>query len=123
MFHSKFYKQSDGCTISGPLPVTFSNIYLIKLEIGKLRPTKPLFYKHFVDDVINSSKKNAPNSLLPSLIYYNPNINFTVEVNLSKFFYSNVKTVNGKVETSGYRKPHKMPVHWTKFPNVIKGMQ
>ena len=44
MFNSKFYKQSDGCIMGAPLSVTFSNIYLTKLEIDKVRPTKPLFY-------------------------------------------------------------------------------
>ena len=68
MFNSKFYKQSDGCTMGGPLSVTFSNIYLTKLEIDKVRPTKPLFYKRFVDDVIYRRKKNTPDSLLTTVI-------------------------------------------------------
>ena len=93
-FNSKFYKQSDGCTMGGPLSVTFSNIYLTKLEIDKVRPTKPLFYKRFVDDVINRRKKNTPDSLLTSLNCYHPNINFTGEVNSSKFVDSNTKIVN-----------------------------
>ena len=113
MFHSKFYKQSDGCTMGGPLSLTFSNIYLTKLETDKVRPTKPLFYKRFVDNVINRRKKNTPDSLVTSLNCYHPNINFTVEVNPSTFLDSNVKFVNGKVVTSVYRKPNKMPVHWT----------
>ena len=121
MFNSKFYKQSDGCTMGGPLSVTFSNIYLTKLEIDKVRPTKPLFYKRFVDDVINRRKKNTPDSLLTSLNCYHANINFTVKVNSSKFLDSNIKIVNGKVETSVYWKPNKMPVHWTsKVPKCYK---
>ena len=120
-FNSKFYKQSDGCTMGGPLSVTFSNIYLTKLEIDKVRPTKPLFYKRFVDDVINRRKKNTPDSLLTSLNCYHANINFTVKVNSSKFLDSNIKIVNGKVETSVYWKPNKMPVHWTsKVPKCYK---
>ena len=55
-------------------------------------------YKHFVDDIINRRKKIASDSLLTSLISYHPNINFTVEVNPSKFLDSNIKIVNGKVE-------------------------
>ena len=111
IFNSKFYKQSDGCTMGGPL--SFSNIYLTKLEIDKVRPTKPLLYKRFVDDVIKRRKKNTPDSLLTSLSCYHPNINFTVGVNPSKLLDSNMKIVNGKVETSVYRKPNKMSVHWT----------
>ena len=122
MFNSKFYKQPDGCTMGSPLSVAFSNIYLIKLEIDKVRPTKPLFYKRFVDDVINSRKKNTPASLLTSLNCYHPNINFIVEVNPSKFLDdSNIKIVDGKGETSVSRKPNKMPVHWTsKVPKRYK---
>ena len=103
--------------MGGPLSVTFSNIYLTKLEIDKVRPTKPLFYKRFVDDIINRRKKNTPDSL----DCYHPNINFTVEVNPSKFLDSNIKIFNGKVKTSVYRKPNKMPVHWTsKVPKRYK---
>ena len=32
IFQSQLYKQNDGCTMGGPLSVTFSNIYLTKLE-------------------------------------------------------------------------------------------
>ena len=111
MFNSKFYKQSGGCTMGGPwVSVTFSNIYLTKLERRKGRTTKPLFYKCFVDDVINRRKKNAPDSPLTSLNCYHPNINFPFEVNPSKFLDSNIKSVNGKVETSVYREPNKIPV-------------
>ena len=73
----------------------------------------PLFYKHFVDDVINRRKKNTPHSLLTLLSSYHPNINFAVEVNLSKFLDTNIKIGNGKAETFVYRKPNLMPAHWT----------
>ena len=50
-----------------------------------------------------------------------PNINFTVEVNPSKFLESNIKTFDGKVEISVYRKPNKLPLHWTsKVPKRYK---
>ena len=121
MFNSKFYKQFDGCTMGGTLSVTFYNIYQTKLEVDQV---EPLFYKRFVDDVINRSKKNTPDSLLKSLNRYHQNINLIVEVNPSKFLDSNIKIVNGKVKTSVYRKRNKMPVHWTStFPNDIKETQ
>ena len=62
------YKQSDRCTIGGPMSVTFSDIYLKKLEIDKFRPTTLLFYKRFVDDVINMEKKAKPDSLITLLL-------------------------------------------------------
>ena len=69
MFNSKVYKQSVRSTISGSSSVTFSNnSCLTKLEIDKFRPTKPLYYKRLVDDVINRSKKNTPDLLLMLLV-------------------------------------------------------
>lgn len=56
MFNSKFYKQSVGCTIGDTYSVTFSNIYLAKLEISKVTPTKPLFNKSLVVDDIEKEK-------------------------------------------------------------------
>ena len=32
-FSSRFLKQLDGCTMGGPLYVTFSDIYIVKLKI------------------------------------------------------------------------------------------
>ena len=94
---------------------------MVKLEIDKVGPTKPLFYKHFVDDIVNRRKKNTPDSLLTSLNCYHANTNFTVKVNSSKFLDSNIKIDNGKVETSVYWKQNKMPVHWTsKVPKCYK---
>ena len=100
MFNSNFTKQLDGCTMGGPLSVTFSNYYQIKLEVDKCRPTRSLFYKRFLDNVIYRKKKNTPDSLLTSLNSIHPNINFTVEVKHSMFLDTNIKIVNGKVETS-----------------------
>ena len=80
-----------------------------------------MFYERFVNDVINSRKKNTPDSLITSLNCYPPNIKFTDEVNLSKFLDSNIKIVDGKVETSVYRNPNKIHVHWTsKVPKRYK---
>ena len=56
IFNSKFYEQSDRCTMGGPLSVTFDNIYLTKVEIDKVKRTKPFLYKRFVDDATNRRK-------------------------------------------------------------------
>ena len=50
-FNHKFYKQIDGCTMGGPLSVTFSDIFMIKMESDIVIPHKPLFYCRFVDDI------------------------------------------------------------------------
>ena len=43
-FSHKFYKQIDDWTMVGPLSVTFSAIYMIKMESEIVIPQKPLFY-------------------------------------------------------------------------------
>ena len=44
-FNSKFLKQVDGCSIEGPLSVTFSYIYAVKMENDVVIPCKPIFYQ------------------------------------------------------------------------------
>lgn len=102
--------------------VTFSNIYLKKLEIEKVKPTNPLFYKQSVDDVINKREKNNSDSLPLSTRNYLSNYlpNFAVELNPSKFLDINIKTFDGGIGTNVYRKQNKMPVHWKNF---TKGTQ
>ena len=63
IFQSQFYKQTDGCRTGGPLSVTFSNIYLTKLEKYQVKPLKLKFYCRFVDDVISRRLKNMHDSL------------------------------------------------------------
>ena len=41
IFQSQFNKQPDGWTMGGPLSVTFSNIYLTKLEKDPVKSLKP----------------------------------------------------------------------------------
>ena len=59
MFNSTFYKQVEGCSMGGTvifsitLSVIFYDIYMTNLERKIVEPTKPQFYKTFVDDIIN----------------------------------------------------------------------
>ena len=53
---SKFLKQVDGCIIGGPLSVTFSDIYMVKMENDVVIPSKPIFYCRFVDDIYSRQK-------------------------------------------------------------------
>ena len=112
VFQSTYYKQTDGCTMGGPLSVTFSNIYLTKLEMDKVKPTKPKFYKRFVDDVITRRRTDQPDLLFEEINSYHPNINFTVERNPSKFLDTNLTNINNKIVTSVHRKANKLPSHW-----------
>ncbi|XP_066914430.1 uncharacterized protein [Clytia hemisphaerica] len=50
LFNDKFYQQIDGCTMGGPLSVVFANIFMTKMEKDIVEPSKPEFYRRFVDD-------------------------------------------------------------------------
>ena len=38
-FNNRFLKQVDGCTMGGPLSVTFSDIYMVKMENDLVIPS------------------------------------------------------------------------------------
>ena len=79
MFNSKFYKQVDGCSMRGPLSVIFSDIYMTKTERKVVEPTKPQFYKRFVDDIINKRYKDQADNLFQALNSNHPKIKYTIE--------------------------------------------
>ena len=68
--NNNFFKQTDGWTMGGPLSVTFSDISMIKMENDIVIPTKPLFYRRYVDDICNRRKKNIDDSLFKALNSY-----------------------------------------------------
>ena len=79
MLNSHFYKQTDGCTMGGPLCVTFSNIYMTKTEKEVVKPINPRFYKRFVDGIVCKKKKDQPDLLFKNLNNHHPNIKYTIE--------------------------------------------
>ena len=121
MFQSKFYKQKDGCTMGGPLSVTFANIYLTKLENERVKPMAPSFYKRYVDDIISKRKLGEEDTLLESISNFHTKINFTVEENPTKFLDTTMDNNQGNITTKVYRKPNKSPAHWSsKTPKRYK---
>lgn len=44
-----------------------------------------MFYKRFMDDIINRRRKNQPDKLLQNLSNNHANVNYTVEVYPEKF--------------------------------------
>ena len=50
-FNNRFLKQVDGYTMGGPLSVTFSDIYMVKMKNDVVIPSKPIFYRRFVDGI------------------------------------------------------------------------
>ena len=74
MFTFDLYKQTDGCTMGGPLSV------MTKTEREVVSPSNPKFYKRFMDDIINRRNKNQPDDLIQNLNSNHPNMKYTVAV-------------------------------------------
>ena len=83
----------DGCTMGGPLSVTFSDVYMVKME-NDVIPSKPIFYGRFEDDIY-SRWKLRDNVLFDQLNSYHPNIKLTIEVNPSEFLDTKLTNING----------------------------
>ena len=112
-FNHQLLKQVEGCTMGGPLSVAFTEIHMVRMENDIVIPLKPIFYRRFVDDIINRRKKNVPDELFSKLNNYHRNIKLTIEISPTKFFDTQLLNLNGKIETKVYRKPTKSPVPWS----------
>ena len=55
-FNSRFLKQVDGCTMGGPLSVTFSDIHMVKMESDVVILSKAIIYCRFVDAIYSRQK-------------------------------------------------------------------
>ena len=120
-FNHKFYKQIDGCTMGGPLSVTFSDIFMIKMESDIVIPHKPLFYCRFVDDIYYRRKKFQRDELFEKLNNYHPKIKLTIEVSPKKFLDTSLDLNNGIYNFKVHRKTTKQPTHWSsKIPKRYK---
>ena len=116
-FNSRFLKQVDDCTMGGSISVTFSDIYMVKMENYVVIPSKPIFYRRFVDDIY-SRRKLGENVLFDQLNSYHPNIKLTIEVN---FLDTKLTNINGTYKFNVYRKNTKLPSLWTsKTPKPYK---
>ena len=76
-------------------------------------PLKPIFYRMFVDDIINRHKKNVPDELFFKLNNYHHNIKLTIERSPTKFLDTQLVNLNGKIEIKLYRKQTKSPFPWS----------
>ena len=112
-FNSKFCKQTDGCTMGGLLSVTFSDIYMTKMERDVARPFNPIFYRRYVDDIYNRQKVNTKDDPCEALNKYHKNIKLTVEKSPSKLLDTKLLINNGIYETQVYRKETKILTHWS----------
>ena len=69
-FNHQLLKQVEGCTIGGSLSVTLAEIHMIRMENDVAIPLKAIFYKRFVDDIINRRNMNVPDELFFRLNNY-----------------------------------------------------
>ena len=121
MFISSFYKQIDGCTMGGPHSVIFPDIYMTKTEREVVNPSKPKFYKRFMDDIINRRNKNEPDDLFQKLNSNHPNMKYTVKVEPEIFLDTKIVYSNDVITTEVKRNDRKLPVHWlSKVPKWYK---
>ena len=107
------FKQTDGCAMVEPLSVTFSDIFMIKMENDTIIPTKPIFYHRYADDIYNRRKKNIEDSLIKALNSYHKNRKLTIEINPLKFLDTHVHNKDRTYFTKIYRKEAKIPAHWS----------
>ena len=99
-FNIKYYKQTDGCTMGGPLSLVFPDIHMKKLEKDAILPTrKPNLHKRFLDDIFTRRKTNVPDQLLEVLNNYHPNIKLTYEINPEKFLDTKIFYNNSSITT------------------------
>ena len=94
---------------------------MTKTELEVVNPSKPKFYKRFVDDVINRRNKNQPDYLLQKLNSNNPNMKYIVEVKPEIFLDTKIVYSNDVITTEVKRNERKLPVHWSsKVPKLYK---
>ena len=66
-FNTQFFKQIDGCQMGGPPLVSFSDIHMTRTESNVVKTVVMLFYRRFVDDIINRRKKIGPDVIFKNL--------------------------------------------------------
>ena len=81
------------------------------MENDVVTPSKPIFYRRFVDDIY-STRKLRENVLFDQLNNYHPNIKLTTEVNPSKFLYTKLTNISGAYKFNVYRKNAKLSSPW-----------
>ena len=112
-FNYKLFKQTNGCTMGGPLSVTLSDIHMIQMETDIVVPMRPIFYKRYIDDIYNRRQKNTSDVLYDALNNYHPQIKLTIETNPQRFLDTEIIHINGTIETKIHRKKTKLPIPWT----------
>ena len=112
-FNYKLFKQTDGCTIGGPLSVTLSDIHMIRMETDVVVRIRSIFYKLYVDDIYNRHQKNTSDVLYDALNNYHPQMKLTIETKQKRFLDTEIIHINGTIETRVHRRKTKLLIQWT----------
>ena len=72
---------------------------------------KTLFYRRFVDDIMNKRKKNKRDVIFEDLNKYHPKIILTIQVNSCKLFDTKIISNKGNNSIETIRKMSKLPVY------------
>ena len=107
--------------MGGPLSVTFSDIYKVKMENDAVIPSNTIFYHRFVYSIY-SRRKLGDNALFDQLNSY-PNIKLTIEVKAGKFLDTKIININGAYKFNVYRKNKHLHNGPSKLQNAIKEIQ
>ena len=99
-FNQSFYKQIDGCSVSGALSVILADIHMVRTEIEVLKSMNPPFYKQFVDYIYSRRNKSQQDVLFEASNNFHPNIKLTIEVNPEKFLDTKILLNNKVVVTT-----------------------
>ena len=73
---------------------------------------KPKYYCRFVDDTYRRRKKNEPDELFSKMNSFHPNINLTLEINLSKFLDTKIVRKKNEINCFPHHKDNKLSSHW-----------
>ena len=80
--NNRFIKKIDGCPMGGSISAVLSDICVCKMEEDTVAPSKPLFYKRYVDGTYVRRKKNETDELYNALNLYHQNIKLTAKLQL-----------------------------------------
>ena len=79
------------------LSATLSDIWMVKIEQSIVILHKPIFYKSYVDGIINRRKKHEENLFFKKLNKYHPKTKLTTKFNPPKFLDTEIIIVNNEV--------------------------
>ena len=104
-----------------PVSFVFSDILMCKMKEDVVVPTKPIFYKRYVNDTYIRRRKNVNDELFQNLNCYYTNIKLTLEENPRKFLDTEIIRKNNTTSIQVFTKLTKFPVHWSsKIPTNYK---